>query len=341
MATKTLRTVTDRFSIVDNIRQFTPHNGRKYLMSAIRSTLESPEVKERISLGEMYGYYGHTNRALYHKQTGSLDLPESCTVVIDGKPVVLNSVPSNRTLEIKMDDDGVIEHTQEIFDTESGHIVDGMERSQAGGWSWATGGSDNPNLSLVTSFHGMDYVSTPNYISLNRQSAMLESVTDMRAMRIEELIKVGYSEQGALDILAHFDKMQSHDLMFESTNRAVRSEAQMLVMQGRMLELQSINKQQAESINAAQQLQQRRQAMLESAVKALPVFLTGEQKTALLNMKDEGDLSIVSAMFESISNNGLATLPLGRQDARQSVPATPHPKIGETDAILPFGASLL
>ncbi len=334
MATQALRTVTDRFSLVDNIRKHTPHNGRNYLMSAIRATINSPEVQERINLGEMFGYYSHTNRALYHKETGSLDLPEVCYVTIDGKPVMLKNVPSNRTLEISIDDDGIIEHTQEILDTDPGHIVDGMERSMAGGWSWATGGSDAA-LSRVSSFHGFDYVTTPNYISLNRKAAMLESA-DAHALRLAELLKSGYSEQGAADILKHFEQMQSHELMIESVQRNMYLQSDLLIMQGRMMELEEEAKQQKADLDEAQAVRQRRAAMLETAIKTLPVFLTEEQKMAMLSMSSEDDLKTVEAMFESIATGHISSLPLNNSGRREAAPAKTS-KIGEISPILPAG----
>lgn len=54
--------------------------------------------------------------------------------MIDGKPV---------TLKASVDDNGIVTHTQEILDTEPGNIVDGMNRSRAGGCSCVTSGDDN------------------------------------------------------------------------------------------------------------------------------------------------------------------------------------------------------
>ena len=59
-----MRTVTDRFSLIDKIRKYTPQNNRKYLLESIATTLSDPMVKERIALGEMFGYYGHGRRAM-------------------------------------------------------------------------------------------------------------------------------------------------------------------------------------------------------------------------------------------------------------------------------------
>lgn len=121
-----LRTVTDRFSLIDKIRRFTPQNDRNYLLRSVRETFASPEMQERIQLGEMFGYYGHGRRAAYYARTGRLNLPEFAVVMIDGKPVTLENVPSNRTLEVSVDDNGIVTHVQEILDTDPGNIIVGI-----------------------------------------------------------------------------------------------------------------------------------------------------------------------------------------------------------------------
>lgn len=108
---KALRTVTDRFSLIDKVRRFTPQNDRNYLLRSVRDTLSSNENIERMQLGEMFGYYGHGRRAAYYAKAGRLNLPEYAIVMVDGKPVQLENVPSNRTLEVGVDDNGIVTHT--------------------------------------------------------------------------------------------------------------------------------------------------------------------------------------------------------------------------------------
>lgn len=339
---KALRTVTDRFSLVENTRKYTPQNGRNYIVSAVRATLESPEVKERIALGEMFGYYGHTNRALYHRETGSLDLPESCTVTIDGQKVVLFNVPSNRTLAISVDDDGVVSHTQEILDTAPGRIVDGMERSMAGGWSWATSGPTREGVSSVQGFSGVDYVATPNYISLNRTSAMLESVTDVDQWRIDCLANVGYATDSARSLLAHMDLMKRDDLMLESAHRLPVCESQILMLQGQLLHMQDAMREQVAMLESANAIKDRREDLLKTAQRLLPVFMTDKQRNALLHMATPDDLDEVCAMLESITGGGLNTLPLGRKESHLSAPpASKAQQSSPSQTIIPLGMSLL
>ncbi|MGK3130508.1 hypothetical protein ACCW76_15010 [Pantoea sp. C8B4] len=84
---------------------------------AVRVTLVSLEVKVRIALDEMFGYSDYTQR--FTIKMGSLDPSESCAVTMDGQKIVLMDVPSNRTLETKIDDNTFITHPQELLDTDT------------------------------------------------------------------------------------------------------------------------------------------------------------------------------------------------------------------------------
>ncbi|XJF60155.1 head processing protein (plasmid) [Escherichia coli] len=225
---QSLNTVTDRFSLVEKIRKHTPQNNRNYVIQSVRDTFNSPETKERIALGEMYGYYGHGRRAMHYNKTKSLNLPEVSVVMVDGKPVVLENVPSNRTIDISIDDNGIVTHTQEILDTDTGRIVQGMINSGAGGWSWATSGPDS-SVSLVKSFHGFDYVTVPNYISLDKKSLMLESAEERDAAIHAALIEQGFTDNAATDLVHHFSAMKNQQAMLESAHReALESELMLL-----------------------------------------------------------------------------------------------------------------
>ena len=307
-----MRTVTDRFSLIDKIRKYTPQNNRKYLLESIATTLSDPMVKERIALGEMFGYYGHGRRAMNYEKTGDLDLPETSVIIVDGKPVVLENVPSNRTLDISLDDSGIVTHTQEIMDTVPGQIVDGMEKSKAGGWSWATGGDDQAFRSFVNSYHGMDYVTTPNYISLDKKGMMFESAESRQNSIITHLQTSGFSESAAVDIAAHFDKLTAVDpitqyernAMLESAlaieeTRSRRVQHEKSVMRGQLTEMERAN-------------EKRKQIMLE-AVSNMPIFLSKAQREALVNMKTEDDVRIIAALLESASQHATRALPIGER----------------------------
>lgn len=154
--TDVLKTVTDRFCLYSNARKGR-QNGRQYVLSAVKTMLESKETQEGLRLGELFGYYGHGRRQL----TGKLEVPETSVIMVEGRPVVIDNVPACRTVAISVDDNGIVTHTQEILNTEPGKIVAAMIESRAGGWSWATGGRESGKIAVTTSFHGVDYVTTP------------------------------------------------------------------------------------------------------------------------------------------------------------------------------------
>lgn len=316
---KALRTVTDSYSLIDKVRRFTPQNDRNYILRSIRETFASPENVERMKLGEMFGYYGHGRRAAYYAKTGKLNLPEFAVVMVDGKPVQLENVPSNRTLEVSVDDNGIVTHTQEILDTDPGNIVDGMERSKAGGWSWATGGADS-SVSTVTSFHGYDYVVNPNYISLSHPSLMLESAEDRFEVIRSGLVARGYNENQAIDLCQHFEKMRDNAAMFESADSSLLESA-LMIEHGKRLELEDRVKSANMMLESAGELAKARRRVMRDAIGNMPIFLNAEQRQALCRMETIEDVKVVAAMLESIGSAATATLPIGNRQ-QHTLPTT-------------------
>lgn len=318
---KTLQTVTDRFSLIDKIRRHTPQNDRNYIIQSVRETFNDPEVKEHIKLGEMYGYYGHGRRAMQYEKDRKLTLPEISVVMVDGKPVTLTNVPSNRTIAIDVDDNGVITHTQEILDTDPGNIVRGMIASNAGGWSWATGGKDGAVRSFVNSYHGMDYVTIPNYISLDKASMMLESANTRGEQMHAALRNAGYSDNAATDLCHHFEKMMSNQAMFEAVERTNQMESQLWASQGRLMEVEQRLRDANLMLESQGDSAAKRRKILRNAVSELPVFLSKEQKQALIRMETEDDAMVFAAMLESVVGSAGATLPLsGGRSAHKPAP---------------------
>ncbi len=319
---KALQTVTDRFSLIDKIRRHTPQNDRNYIIQSVRETFNDPEVQEHIKLGEMYGYYGHGRRAMQYEKNGKLTLPEVSVVIVDGKPVTLTNVPSNRTIAIDVDDNGIITHTQEILDTDPGNIVKGMIASNAGGWSWATGGKDGAVRSLVNSYHGMDYVTIPNYISLDKSSMMLESADTRGEQMHAALRNAGYSDNAATDLCQHFEKMMSSQAMFEAVERTNQMESQLWASQGRLLEVEKRLSEANLILESQGDSAAKRRKIMRNALTELPVFLSKEQKQALIRMETEEDAQVLAAMLESAVGSAGATLPLsGGKSAHAPAPA--------------------
>lgn len=310
-----LVTVTDRFSVTDLIRKHTPQNNRNYILSSIKASLNNPKTQEQMKLGELFGYYGHERREAHYNRTGSLVLPQTSVLMVDGKPVAIDNVPSNRTVAANIDDSGIVTHTQEILDTDTGHIVQAMEKSKAGGWSWVTGGADTSWKSVVRTYYGCDYVTTPNYISLDRNVMMAESVNDRKEHIIRSFVDCGYTEAAAVDLSEHFEKMREQEMMVESVNRLQTAEGELLVLNGRLLELTEKLERQDSMLEAVNQAKTLRESRLATAIDKLPIFLSEEQRRAMLKMETEDDLEAVDAIFESVGSVGLGSLPLGSNRA--------------------------
>ncbi|MBZ3802404.1 head processing protein [Leclercia adecarboxylata] len=327
---KTLQTVTDRFSLIDKIRRHTPQNDRNYIIQTVRATFNDPEVREHIKLGEMFGYYGHGRRALQYEKDGKLTLPEVSVVLVEGKPVTLTNVPSNRTVEIDVDDNGIVTHTQEILDTDPGQIVKGMIASNAGGWSWVTGGKDGAIRSLVNNYHGMDYVTIPNYVSLDKSSMMLESADTRGEQMHNALRNAGYSDNAATDLCQHFEKMRSNQAMLESVERTGQLESQLWASQGRLMEVEQRLRDANMMLESQGDSAAKRRKILRTAVSELPVFLSKEQKQALIRMETEDDAMVFAAMLESAVGSAGATLPLGGGKSAHS-PAPVGTKVRHAD----------
>lgn len=327
--TKTLRAVTDRFSLVDLYRKHTTQNGRNYLIEAVNQAINNPETQERMRLGELFGYYGHGRREQHYSKTGSITLPETSVLMVEGKPVIVENVPSNRTVAISVSPDGIVSHTQEILDTPIGQIVDGMERSMAGGWSWATKGGTQGGKSIVREFAGFDYVTTPNFISLDRVGMMNESGMDEEKSVVKTLVENGLSESAAIDIYQHFRRMRETTSLFESAQRATEIELDFFALQAEMADLEkqlrgeiqtvtaryneSSNKQKA-MMEAAGQLRGHRENAVREMLDRLPFHVTSEQRHALISMETKEDVDIVMSLFESVSKSSVKDLPIGRPE---------------------------
>lgn len=315
---QTLKTVTDRFSLVEKIRKYTPQNDRNYVVESVRRTFNAPETKERIALGELFGYYGHGRRAMHYNKTKSLNLPEVSVVMVEGKPVVLENVPSNRTVDVSIDDNGIVTHTQEILDTDPGRIVQGMEKSGAGGWSWATQGPDG-TVSLVNSFHGFDYVTTPNYISLDKKSLMLESAEDRDMAMHAALVEQGFSDNAATDLIHHFGTMNGQQAMFEAVERSAELESALMLRDVQMEQLQQRLVASNAMLESQGESAKKCRRILREAIQAMPVFISQEQRQALCRMQSEDDARVVAAMLESLGASATYGLPVPEKQKNDAV----------------------
>lgn len=292
---KILRTHTDRFNIFNDGRKL-GSNKRNYILNSVRTMFESMETQELLRTGEAYGYYGHSVR----QRVGKLNVMETEIINVNGKPVVVDNVPACRTTAISIDDDGTVTHTQEIFDTPTGRIVDSLISSQVGGWSWATSGRDTKAASITKAYAGMDYVLQPNYLSLDHPAMMLES-TDRDSLLLESLQGAGLDEDSARKAI------QIGNSETYLVDRLAELESEVMLLEGMISSGQEIEAE----LEREREEQAKKESLMLEALEKLPVYMTQEQRKAFTEMKDESDLKVVGAMFESLGRANLDGLPLG------------------------------
>lgn len=294
------RVVESTFNIFEHGRL--QHNNRPYLLNAVKRIIESPKTQEALKLGELVGYWGHGGRLKSNK----LQPQEMEVVTIDGKQVVLSLEPSNVCIELSIDDEGNVTHKEEILDTNAGKIVDALESSQVGGWSWAVSG-DPDNIS---GFGGFDYVKKPSYIANDKRTKlMLES---LGCDNVEQAIIHNLKEQGLSE--------ESSNLIFESWEGQEPENVEQADLAFKCLMLESViadqqvqHKQVVDSLkqeldSELSYLEQRKKLMLEG-LNSLPVIPSQEQQDAFLNIDSPESVEIVKNMFESVADK-MTTLPL-------------------------------
>lgn len=288
-----LETVTDSFNLKDHGRS--DGNGRGYLVDSVKRVINSDFYKERLKLGELYGYFGHSLRQMADK----MDLDEVTVIQYKGKPVVIESVPSNRTVFFDVTPDGIVTHTQEILDTPAGRAVKAMRDAGVGGWSWAVKGVPTAMGAIARSFHGFDFVKHPSYINVEKQQAMFESVG---VDNEDDLLQSLFESAG-------FDAGQAGKLLGVLHRRAPTAEDHdESVMEIMMLE-SALSFKDKELATLVTENEQRTFRMFE-ALKALPIFTSERQLQALCNMTTDEDKEIALSLFESISK-GFGDLPMG------------------------------
>ncbi|UTZ44512.1 hypothetical protein [Vibrio campbellii] len=308
---KALKRVTDRFSLFNDGRKMDA-NKRNYVVQSVQQMIASAKTQELLRLGESYGYYGHAPRARANK----LDIGETEVIMVKGKPVLVENVPAARTIDIKCTDDGIVEHTQEFLDTVTGKIALSLWDSGAGGWSWATSGSDGRDRSFARGYHGMDYVNQPNYISLDHPAMMMESLGN--DMLLESLRNHGFDYEDATAISAHIAN-GGH-----AQDNADQEQT--------MMYLESVNKE----LGVELEVSKRQNDMLLEAIESLPIYMTDAQRNALVDIGGDGNQEVVQAMFESINNAQARSLPCGWESPTIGKKPNQIEK-GKKDHIINFG----
>ncbi|MFR6518537.1 MAG: hypothetical protein ACLUPV_04500 [Bilophila wadsworthia] len=212
------------FSLLDEGRQYTG-NHRKYIIENAREICNSPATKEKIRLREALGFYGHGRRIL----AGKMNIGEVEAVTLpDGGKAIVSNIPSNVTVAFDVSPEGVVSHSQEVLDTETGKIVSTLHASRVGGFSWACPGVDGGRgkPTRLSGFSGFDYVLNPGFSS--NRGYILEGAADtagQEQMILECLAATVKDDRKAEEYLAGW-KLDTQarlaaleDAIFESTAR--------------------------------------------------------------------------------------------------------------------------
>lgn len=218
------RTGVIRFNVRERGRQFRG-NDRNFDTAALATLINGGDVQERVSQGDMLGYYGHWPRVKF-----GMDVSEGG--IVAGKPVSLE--PALRTVSIKAFPDGMIEHEAEFLDTASGKLAERLYRSKAGGFSSAIVAPRIGKSQVPRSFHGFDYVLEPNYTA-NRGYALdgvnEEDLSDEECAILDEVGQYNSLLDSTNRIL---DRIQSdYDRLEATAERLLEENVQMQSMLAR------------------------------------------------------------------------------------------------------------
>ena len=296
-------------------------HSRNYDVRNVRAVLESAATRERISMREAYGYYGHGRRQI----AGKLSIGEVETVQTPSGPIILENLPACVTTAIHIDDDGTVQHTQEILDTDPGRAVQALLESKVGGFSWAMGGRDGGKFapSKVSAYYGMDYVLEPGFAKNRAFSVgVLESACslseDEEQAVLETMISVGMEpEKAKLYTNTFFNPYllaaELHQRTDEAVTAASQLESGLESMQQKNAELQAQmerERQEREELACA-----RREAVLDWA-KGFNFVV----KPHVLEAIQKGDVKAELSFFESVARHAgkLQTLPVGAAVQQQA-----------------------
>lgn len=304
------------FSLLDSGRKYSGQH-RKYLIENAREICYSPAVRERIKMREALGYYGHGRRVL----CGRMDIQEVDVVTLpDGSQAMVSNVPSNVTVQFDISKDGLVSHTQEILNTETGKIVAALHASRVGGFSWACPGEDgrSARATKLSGFSGFDYVLAPGFTA--NRGYILESASGGDSI-LESVAAVLGDQKKAASLVAGWQLSELQripgleDQIFES-------EGKLFAIQEKLADAVSKQAQTEEQLAA---LRDNFRGVLEGIADTLPFFLP----EPVMRQMCAGDFRDARAVFESAAHIDFSQYPLGRREShmptRDVVPVRGEP----------------
>lgn len=199
------------YNLADRGRKYNGQDRSDLDIRSMVNKINSPEVQELVSSGDLFGFNGHEIRARFGMYPPDQWVDEKTGRIIKIQPAL-------RTIRLEADDDGNVVTQHEFLDTDDGQFAARLYASKAGGFSSAINRRRKPDgFYEVTGFHGFDYVRTPNYAT-NKGDGMFDSIlngayTEGEAC-FDSLVELPQDQivlKEALEriIIAQYDSMQT------------------------------------------------------------------------------------------------------------------------------------
>lgn len=310
MSKTILQRITCTFNIFDTGRKYTGKQ-RGYILNNVKSVLNSPEVQERLRLRELVGYVSHGLREM----AGKLTLGETLPVQLpNGQMTVVNAIPANVTVELSIDDDGNLTHTQEVLDNDEGRKLLGLHNSRIGGFSWACGGGKLGGNTLINGFFGFDYVHNPLFAA-NRgyvlDSESGEEEFDRQAI-LDNLSSAGVPDENREMVLDAFNA----SIAFESAQyKGMLLDAQQVIadQDEKTQELQQLLDSASEETEALKSEKTSREQFFKQLQERSHIVITDQVLDALVSADSEEGMELIMQMVMDAANISTQHLPLSQK----------------------------
>jgi len=268
--------IESRFDFTDN-RRPDGGNSRKYVRENVEEVIENSQFS--VENRQMLGFFGHPNTLLMREN--------------------LQNQPSNVCTSLRLNGT-IVEHAQQILETDTGKVVLALHKAGAGGWSWRAGGEDGGRDSATTirELAGFDYVYTPSYTAITESadSRKHKEYVEIREALLHEGLTVDFAE-GFLGSLN--DRVQQEITRLHEVRRKQADEIQML--------RESL----ARTSNGIRDDLNSRKGMVREALMRTPFKLKDEVMEVLASgVQDNRELRMVLDSLTSYQNVDLQSLPL-------------------------------
>lgn len=337
---KKLQEIKLRFNIFDTGREYTGKQ-RGYILENVKRVIDSPMVQERLRLREAVGYVGHGLREM----AGQLTLGEKCSVKMpNGQMMVVDAIPSNVMTSISIDDDGWVEHTQEVADNDEGKKLLGLHNSKIGGFSWASaGGKINANT-IISDLVGFDYVHNPLFSS--NRGYVMDSADDAmsdvfdREMVLDNLTAAGIADHNEANMVldsfvasAVFEASQYREQLFAS-QQIIADQHEKHVEQSQLLDSATTE------INSHKEQQGNREHLFKQLQQTCQLNINDQVLDALVNMRTVDDVEAVKTLLMDAASINASHLPIGKQQpvfVPKHTQAKEEPQFGDLEFALDVG----